>query len=333
MLRTYILQGDGTVSRDTTPEVISQAFKSADARFWLDMEDPTDGELDLLRSIFNFHPLALEDTRGHLQRPKVEGYFWHEPKPDQEPDYFYIVMHGPDLETFKARDCHEVDMFLGERFLVTVHDTEMPAISNRRKRLEENAKPLLELGMDRLLYVILDEMVDQYQPILDELSDALDELDDLAASDYPPRDLPKRISEKKRMLIYLRTLAGPQREVVAQLTRGDVWMIRESTRVYLRDVQDHLIRLYENVELYRDVVMSARDIYLSSISNHLNQIMKTLTIISVIGLPLTVITGFFGMNFDAIPGLHSPTGFWWTVAVMAIAVTTMLFVFRAKRWI
>jgi magnesium transporter len=187
--------------------------------------------------------------------------------------------------------------------------------------------------MDRLLYMMLDNMVDQYQPVLDDLSEALDELDDVAASDAPPRDLPRRISEKKRMLLYLRQLVGPQREVLAQMTRGDVHVIRESTRVYLRDVQDHLIRLYENVELYRDVIMGARDIYLSSISNHLNQIMKTLTIISVVAMPLTVMTGFFGMNFDAIPGLHSPTGFWLTVLAMAIAVTAMLYLFKKKRWI
>src|SRR5918911_3587615 len=110
---------------------------------------------------------------------------------------------------------------------------------------------------------------------------------------------------KQRELLNLRRIVGPQREVVAQLARGEVPFIREGTRIYLRDVQDHLIRTVEMVELYRDLVMGARDIYLSSISNHLNQIMKTLTIISVIGLPLTVITGFFGMNFDAIPGLHN----------------------------
>jgi magnesium transporter len=209
----------------------------------------------------------------------------------------------------------------------------MPAISSRRGKCQSNPKSMLDLGVDRIMYMILDEMVDQYQPILDDLSDALDDLDDIAASDDPPRDLPRRISEKKRMLIYLRQLAGPQREVVGQMTRGDVHVIHESTRIYLRDVQDHLIRLYENVELYRDIVMGARDIYLSSISNHLNQIMKTLTIISVIGLPLTVITGFFGMNFDAIPGLHDKRGFWLTVLVMGVAVTVMLYIFKKKRWI
>jgi magnesium transporter len=121
--------------------------------------------------------------------------------------------------------------------------------------------------------------------------------------------------------------------VIAQITRGEVPFIRESVRVYFRDVQDHLIRIVEMVELYRDLVLGARDIYLSSISNHLNQIMKTLTIISVIGLPLTIVTGFFGMNFDAIPGLHSPKGFWFAVGFMGVAVASMLYLFKSKRWI
>ena len=120
---------------------------------------------------------------------------------------------------------------------------------------------------------------------------------------------------------------------MAQLTRGEVPFIRESTRVYLRDVQDHLIRTVEMIELYRDLVLGARDIYLSSISNRLNQIMKTLTIISVIALPMTVVTSFFGMNFESIPGLHSRQAFWITVAVMIVAVIGLLYLFRQKGWL
>jgi len=303
------------------------------AVFWVDMEAPTADEYELLSRVFKFHPLAIEDTMGHLQRPKIEGYYWNEPGPDQPPDYFYIVMHAPDLKTFRHRDCHEVDIFLCDRFLITVHDTEIVAITDRRNKTHANPKASLELGVDRLLYFILDEIVDQYQPILDDLSEALDDLDDVASADDPPRDLPRRVSEKKRMLIYLRQLAGPQREVVGQMTRGDVHVIRESTRIYLRDVQDHLIRLYENVELYRDIVMSARDIYLSNISNHLNQIMKTLTIISVIGLPFTIVTGFFGMNFFDNGELHHHGLFTVAIVTMAAAVVGLLVWFRMRKWI
>src|SRR5205823_6404131 len=133
--------------------------------------------------------------------------------------------------------------------------------------------------------------------ILDYLEEALDELED-EALDNPRPEILALIAARKRELLNLRRIVGPQREVVAQLARGEIPYIRESARIYFRDVQDHLIRIVEMVELFRDLVLGARDIYLSTISNHLNQIMKTLTIISVIGLPLTIVTGFFGMNFE-----------------------------------
>ena len=333
MISAFIRRGDGTIVTDGSPQALADAMNDPAAVFWVDIEAPSDAEYALLSEVFKFHPLAIEDTTQHLQRPKIDEYFWGEPKPDSSADYYYIVLHGPDPETVRVKDCSEVDIFLSDRFLITIHDSAMPSITDRRNRAKTSPKAVLDLGPDRLLYLILDGMVDQYQPLFDELSEALDELDEIAASDAPPRDLPRRISEKKRQLLYLRTLVGPQREVLAQMARGDVHVIRENTRIYLRDVQDHLIRLYENVELYRDIVMGARDIYLSSISNHLNQIMKTLTIISVIAMPLTVITSFFGMNFDAIPGLHDPRGFWLAVAGMALAEAGMLYLFWKKRWI
>src|SRR5205085_12361097 len=176
----------------------------------------------------------------------------------------------------------------------------------------------------------IDRLVDLYPPILDKMQEQIDALEDEAVECPVPSLLP-RLSALKRQLLLIRRIIGPQREVVAQLTRGEVPFIRESTRVYFRDVQDHLIRTVEMVELYRDLVQGARDIYLSSISNHLNQIMKTLTIISVIAMPLTVVTGFFGMNFDAVPGLHTKLGFWVAVGLMLALVVVMLLMFRRKR--
>jgi magnesium transporter len=201
-----------------------------------------------------------------------------------------------------------------------------------QKRADADAKKLLDDGIDLLLYQLLDRITDFYQEILDYLEEALNGLED-EALENPQPELLGRISQKKRELLNLRRIIGPQREVVGQLARGEVKFIRQENLVYYRDVQDHLVRAVEMVELYRDLILGARDIYLSSISNHLNQIMKTLTIISVIAMPLTVITGFFGMNFDAIPGLHNKWGFWGAVVVMGIAVTVLLWVFKKKRWI
>jgi magnesium transporter len=251
-----------------------------------------------------------------------------------------MVIHGVDPTAEKTRRLatKELDLFVSERYLVTIHDEAMPPIANIMKRAETDPRIVLDPGIDMLLYQLLDRLVDAYQPILEELQDALDDLEEEAVSDPTP-ELLTRIAIKKRELLNLRRLIGPQREVMAQLTRGEVPFIRESTRIYLRDVLDHLIRAVEMIEVYRDLVVGARDIYMSSISNSLNHIMKTLTIITVVALPMTVITSFFGMNFDteAVPAwgwlLTHPSGFWLSMLAILAMIAGLLYLFRRQRWL
>jgi magnesium transporter len=350
MRTAFILHGDGKVSRATSDQAIAAALHDPKALFWLDLFEPDAADLRLLADVFHFHPLAIEDSVEYTQRPKIEQYQHLREAgsaPQNDPPatpaagaaaapangYFYMVFHGPDLETFRQNlRTKEIDMFVSDRFLVSVHDEQLHSVNECHQKAEEDAVDWLGRGIDVVLYEIIHRITDYYDTILDYMQEAIDELEERALTDPTPTLL-SQIGQKKRELLNLRRVVGPQREVIAQLTRGDVPFIRESTRVYFRDVLDHLNRTVEMVELYRDLVMGARDIYLSSISNHLNQIMKTLTIISVIAMPLTVVTGFFGMNFDAIPGLHNRWGFWGAVVVMGMAVTGMLYLFRVKRWI
>ncbi len=328
MLRTFIRFGDGRTSNDD--KELPAALRDEGAVLWLDMDHPTDEEYGLLDEVFGFHPLAIEDCIHYSQRPKIESY--NHVGDLNKLGYFYMVFHGPDLETFRHNlQTKEMDVFVSARYLVTIHDEPLRTIAEIADRAATDAKVVLDPGIDMLLHNILDHLVDHYQPILDYLQEALDALEDRALT-HPTPDVLADIGQKKRELLHLRRIVGPQRDVISQLTRGEVPFIRESTRVYFRDVQDHLIRVVEMVELYRDLVLGARDIYLSSISNTLNQIMKTLTILSVVALPLTVVTSFFGMNFDAIPGLHSRNAFWITVAVMLAVMGIMLGLFRRKRW-
>jgi magnesium transporter len=281
--------------------------------------------------VFGFHPLAIEDTIGYSQRPKIESYN-HIGDACQQ-GYFYMVIHGPDLATFREKvRTKELDLFVSERYLVTIHEEEHRSVSELVNRAKTDPRVVLDPGIDILLHLILDKLVDNYGPILDHLQEEIDSLEEKAASDPTP-DLLPRITQQKRDLLQLRRIIGPQREVIAQLTRGEVPFIRETTRVYLRDVLDHLVRAVEMIELYRDLVIGARDIYLSSISNNLNKIMKTLTVITVLALPLNVITGFFGMNFDFIPGLHSPMAFWIVVGMMIGSVVAVLVLFHRKGWL
>lgn len=332
MVKAFITFGDGTVSRQTDPDTLRRALFDREAVLWMDLEAPSESELSILRDVFQFHPLAIEDSVTFTQRPKIEHYS-AEHADASGTEYCYVVVHGPDLDTFRQKlRTKEIDMFVSPRYLVSVHDEKMKSVGEVLAKAEIDPKLLLGEGTDRLLHQILDRLTDHYQSILDYLEEELNRLED-EALDRPRPSILTDIAAKKRELLDFRRIIGPQREVVAMLARGEVSFVRESTRIYFRDVQDHLIRTVEMIELYRDLVLGARDIYLSSISNRLNQIMKTLTIITVIAMPLTVITGFFGMNFDAIPYIHEAWGFWAAVAVMAVAVTGLLFLFRRKGWI
>jgi magnesium transporter len=328
MITAFVRFSDGRISTEATAETIKQAIDDPKAVFWVDLESPTEEEQALLADVFHFHPLAIEDTRHHLQRPKIEGY---RRNGHEAFDYFYIVVHAPDPKRIHEHECPEIDIFLTDRYLVTIHDPPMDATTHVRERVKTDPALALSNGVDMLLHAVLDYAVDQYQPILDELDEALDDIEDRAVNN-PAAIVLGDIAMKKRELMYMRRIVGPQREVIAQLTRGEVPFVRESTRIYLRDVQDHLVRVYESLELYRDLVQGARDLYLSSISNNLNQIMKTLTIISVIAMPLSVVTSFFGMNFDE-PLFHNHNVFIGALIFMGCAIATMLYVFHRRRWI
>ncbi len=336
MITAYIRFGDNTISRATDAATLSRAVRDCNARFWVDMEKPGDEEISLLDDVFGFHPLAIEDSIQYTQRPKIESYN-HIGDACQQ-GYFYMVFHGPDLQTFREHlRTKEVDMFVSERYLITIHEEPMLSLQEVMDRAKTDAHIVLDPGIDLLLHNILDHMTDHYRPILDYLEEALDVLEEDALH-KPTPELLTNIAQKKRELLNFRRIVGPQREVIAQLTRGEVPFIREGTRVYFRDVLDHIVRTVEMLELYRDLVLGARDIYLSTISNQLNQIMKALTVITVVALPATIITSFFGMNFSAdIPGwgwvLNHAAGFWMAILVIAGTVLTLLYYFRKNHWV
>jgi magnesium transporter len=331
MLNAFILFADGRTSTDASAESLSAALRDPQSRFWLDMERPTEEEFALLDDVFGFHPLAIEDSIQYTQRPKIESY--NHVGDACRQGYFFVVIHGPDTETIqKQLRTRELDMFVSERYLITIHEEAMKSVTDLIARARADARLVLEDGIDLLLHNILDKLVDNYQPILDYLEQTLDDLEERALT-KPTPELLTEIAAKKRQLLNLRRIVGPQREVLAQLTRGEVPFIRESTRIYLRDVLDHLIRTVEMIEIYRDLVLGARDIYLSSINNNLNHVMKTLTTISVVALPLTVITSFFGMNFGVITAMESTMSFWVAVVAMLTAVGLMVWLFKAKKWI
>ncbi len=338
MVSAFIKFGGGRVSDDPSHPNLIAALRDPAAVMWIDIEKPEDEDYAILDEVFGFHPLAIEDSINRSQRPKIESY--NHVGDACKQGYFYMVIHGAEAPTGgkgKLRT-EELDMFVSERYLITIHDEPMSSLSVLLARARSDPRLVLDPGIDMLLHHVLDRLVDKYQPILEHLQDELDELEEEAINEPTPKLL-THITQKKRELLNLRRIIGPQREVLAQLTRGEVPFIRESTRIYLRDVLDHLIRAVETIELYRDLVVGVRDIYMSSISNNLNQIMKTLTIITVIALPMTVVTSFFGMNFsdERVDGwgwlLNHPAGFWLSMGFILALVGILLLLFRRRRWL
>ena len=332
MLTAFIRFGDGRLATGSDAVTLTAALRDPGAVFWIDMASPGDDDYAILDDVFGFHPLAIEDVMQAVQRPKIESYnhtgdtFKH--------GYFFMVMHGPDLEQFKAKrvTTSELDLFVSANYLITIHDDVMKPIADLRSRGTADPRLVLDGGIDMLLYSILDHLIDNYMPLLDHFQDVLEDIEEQAVEN-PTHELLTQIALRKRDLLNLRRIIGPQRDVLAQLTRGEVPFIRETTRIYFRDVLDHLNRAVETIELYRDLIMGSRDIYMSSINNHLNQIMKTLTIISVIALPLTVITSFFGMNFvDTIPHFAGYTSFVVGMSLMVLIPSTLLYLFWKRKW-
>ena len=278
------------------------------------MPTPPSPELDELARRFGLHELQIEDCRHRPQRPKAE----------EHDHYIFTVlkhMHDPaDLEF------DDVDVFFGPDFLISVHRADTALIDAVRARAEQEHTDRL----DRLFYMIIDKIVDGYQPVLDKLADDTAEVEDVVLEHPDPETL-AQISALKRKLVKFRRVAGGMREVVNGLMRREKGMLGDDLDPYFRDVYDHIIRAVELIETYRDLLSVALDIYLSAVANRTNEVMKILTIWGTIALPLIIITGFFGMNLK-LPWEGSYLGTALVLALMAISTIAVLIYFKIKRW-
>lgn len=294
---------------------------------WIDLTSPDPAALELLRQRFDFHPLTIEDC-GHLdQRPKLEEYR----------DHLFLVTQGFSFKGDRVEELElqELHAFLGERYLVTVHDTTIAALEKTWLRLSKEPK-LLERGLDFTYYFIADGIVDDNFPILDCIADELEELEDSVLSGPDRRDL-QRIFELKQHLVAMRKVLSPQRDVLGLLTKRGDTRVSERTSVYLRDVYDHLVRINESIEASRDLLGNTLEAYLSAVSQRTNEIMKYLTIMSAVFLPLAFVVGFFGQNFENLPYFQDWTksdGLMWGMIAACVAVpATMLLWFKGKGWL
>jgi len=276
-----------------------------------------------LGNCFTVHPLALEDILNTEQRPKVEDY---------GEDLFLVVKLLSYNEKKDEIEAEQVSLILRRNALLSFQEKEGDDFANVKERLRAGKGRLRKLGADYLAYTLLDIVVDQYFVVLEKLGERIEILEGRLLADPGTATLQKIQHLKKEMLL-LRKWIWPLREVISSLERGEFPGIQESTRIYLRDVYDHAIQVMDTVEIYRDMLSGMLDIYLSSLNNRMSAVMKVLTIIATIFMPLTFLAGVYGMNFKHMPELDWPWGYPLILTLMAIVAILMLTLFRRKKWL
>ena len=295
---------------------------SSPVTFWVDLAAPTDEESRLLSDVFHFHPLSVEDARSSLQYPKVEPY----------PGYLYLVLHGIDLAKGKSQFAtRDVDFFLGRNYLVSVHDGQSRSIQRIHELCDQHERILSE-GPVALLHRVVDSMVDHYRPAIQEFETRLDKLEDQAFKGQ--EQIVRQVIRLKRELGMLRRVIMPQRDVIGRLARREFAAITDEMAYRFRDVYDHMARYADEAWLFQERVTGIHEVNLASVSNRLNQVMKVLTVMSTIFLPLTVLTGMWGMNIKLplFPGSDAAQ-FWWIAGIMVAVIAAMLGLFRRFKWI
>jgi magnesium transporter len=295
---------------------------AGDSFFWLDIDQPDSDDYEILRDVFKFHPLAVEDSEKFGQRAKIDDY----------DDFVFLVVYGAvsDDEDHLV----EVHCFYSEKFLVTVHRDEAPAFTEVRQRYVKRDKPIDDPA--QLLYRIIDGLVDSFFPILADFDDRIDELENQTFLHAGDEQL-QEIFRMKRLLVGMRKAITPQRDMFASLMGGVAELpgMSDEDERYFRDIYDHLIRISDLIDTYRDLLTSSMDVYLSTVSNRLNAVMKQLTIMATVFLPLTFITGFFGQNFGWMVGhIRSGSAFIFLgLGLEVITVAALFALFKKRGWL
>ena len=298
-MRTLIIKKD-TVTETTQIDQIRNIISEKEGFAWLDLEGESIEKCrQILEEIFQFHPLAIDDALVETHMPKIDDWG----------DYLYLTLIGvhADQPLTDINKSIELDVFMGSTFIVTYHPEKINAIDTVRANCKRDVR-LSSRGTNYVLYQIMDEMANAYMQVIDNLDEDVEDIEKNVISNADT-SLLQSIFTIKRSLLNLRRIVAPQREVLNKLSRGDFNVVNQKERMYYRDVYDHMVRVQDITENLRDLVSGALDTYLSVVNNRLNDIMKTLTIITTLFMPLSFLTGFFGMNYFAPKGgFQSLTG-------------------------
>lgn len=299
------------------------AYRDSDTVTWLNVNGVHD--INVLETIgvhFGIHPLAQEDVANTAQRPKVETY----------PDNLFVVLRMFRIEA-QTGDVHseQVSLILNEHSVITFQERPGDVFDTIRDRIRSRKGRIRRMGNDYLLYALLDAVVDNYFLVLEALAERVETAED-AVLDNPVPETQHELHALRKEIIGLRKSVWPLREAVSALEKGESALIAPSTRVFLRDLYDHVIQLLDTIETLREILSGLFDLYLSSVSNRMNEVMKVLTMIATIFIPITFIAGIYGMNFTGMPELDQPWGYPAALTAMGIVAGIMLAYFKRKRW-
>jgi magnesium transporter len=301
------------------------AFKETDSVTWMDIEGLKDIPLlDRLGNFYGLHPLILEDILNTDQRPKL----------DDMQDYIYVVLKMLDIRS-AGNDIisEQISIVFGRNFLISWQEGRKGDLFEPlRERIRGGKGRIRKLGPDYLAYSILDSIIDRYFLILEKIAEKIEILEEALVSDPGP-DALRQIHALKREMVFLRKSVWPLREVISGLEKSDSDLIRPATKIFLRDIYDHTIQIIDTIETYREMLSGMLDIYLSSLSNRMNQIMKVLTIIATIFMPLTFLAGIYGMNFRFMPELGWRWGYPLVMLIMLGVGAAMAVYFKKKKWL
>ena len=324
MITTYYRAPDGTVQSPVTDDAMRQALASKQGLLWVDIESATQDEAGgLLAEVFGFHPLAIDDCFNlHIDPAKVDDYG----------DYIFIVAQAISYESSTEQlRTTELDLFLGPNYVVSFHNEPLAFVNDVRRRCDSDGMEL-KRGADFLAHALLDALVDAYQPAVDQLDDTLTHVEEaVLARPEPP--LLQEILLLKHNVQRLRRMILPQRDVVNRISRGEYpSVVRGEMNIYFRDIYDHVVRVEELMESVRDLADGVLNTYLSALNNRMNEVMKTLSVVATILLPMTFIASVYGMNFQNMPELAWHLGYYLALASMALLGVGMVVFVRLRRW-
>jgi magnesium transporter len=319
MIRSFLSSPDGTVRSGLSPDDMRAAMSSDQSLLWVDIEDPGESEIELLLELFELHPLTVEDCIMPNPRPKLEEF----------ERYLFVALQALRREDGKLQTV-ELDVCVGRNFLITVRSGPIKSVEENCARVEKRS-PIATRGPGFLFYALTDSLIDSYFPILEDVEARVSELETRLLTDSAEPAILRQLLGVYHELMVLRRTLTPHREIFSRLNRGDLSFLAPAHTAYFRDIYDHLLRMSDLVDSYRELTTMSLEAYGTLVSNRLNEVMKTMTVFATLALPLVIVTGVFGMNF----GEHPELGPRWIYHVLSLvlvgAIPVMLWLFRRYR--